>query len=199
MIPSSHSETISLGWRINKDRYGCESTPHEVQSEKELKWSAIVIWNNIKYFLNKASVFTPSYPLSSRSKPGVHQKDSEEPASGHEQKGSLSNISEEGISNVPWADPSDNSGHLRDKFKVLLSTFKPISDVNPYLLHCNINKINTKFNDFLNETIQIQLLKFLPLQHFVVINNSERMKIVQKYNFKDQSCEEDFVDVSRSR
>jgi len=56
--------------------------------------------------------------------------------------------------------------------------------------------MTNKFTDLLKESVEIQLLKFLPSQYFLLIGNQARIKIVFKHNFRDQSKEDDFTDLS---
>ena len=70
--------------------------------------------------------------------------------------------------------------------------------MNPNLLHTNAMAMTNRFVDVLKETVEIQLLKFLPSQYFLIVGNLRRIKIVLKHNFRDKSKEDDFTDLSQN-
>lgn len=76
--------------------------------------------------------------------------------------------------------------------------FRPIKGLNSNLLHTNVTKMTNKFTEYLKETVEIHVLKFLPSQYFLVQSNQQRSKILYKYNFRNQSIEEEYSDLSQN-
>jgi len=61
-----------------------------------------------------------------------------------------------------------------------------------------VTKTTNKFTEYLKETVEIHMLKFLPSQYILVFANPQRAKIMYNYNFRDQSKEDEYSDLSQN-
>jgi len=59
-------------------------------------------------------------------------------------------------------------------------------------------KLLNNFTEYLKQTVEIHLLKFLPSQFFLLTKSKGGIKIVYKYSFRDQSKEDDYTDISKN-
>lgn len=58
--------------------------------------------------------------------------------------------------------------------------------------------MTNKFTQVLKDTVEIQLLKFIPSQYMLVIGNHQRIKVMYQYSFRDQSKEDDYTDLTQN-
>lgn len=160
---------------------------YDRSGEREIKWAMITFWNNIKIIHQSLNY---SRSNSGNEAVGLPQVNLNEYDVHNQSVPSNESISIE----HDTVNPS-KLRQLNEEFSNLVKLFQPISDMNPNLINHNINRYSDKFSSNLKDTIEVQLLKFLPSQAFVVIGNFDYIKLLFGYNFRD-NLKSDCTDLS---
>lgn len=162
---------------------------HDKSGEKELKWTILTAWNNFQVLYKTAENIRISNTKTMSSIPQINID--EYP---NEQQ---SVPSDEDHSFNLGEQPYRTKRKLDDEFNYLVKLFQPVKGMNPNLLHSNINRFNDKFNTYLKDTVEVQLLKFLPSQFFIALSSQDHTKLVYDYNFRD-NLNNDHIDFSQN-
>jgi hypothetical protein len=179
----SHS-MILVGKSLNTNP---TSLKHDKHGDRELKWSILTIWHNFKVLHKSSQLPKQSNQNSNQSLPQL---------SVNEYINQQQSVPSDGSISIENESVTPNKLRQRnEKFNGLMKLFQPIKELNPNLLHKNINRFSDKFNSHLKDTTEIQLLKFLPSQFFLAVSNSEYTKLTYRYNFRDH-LKNDYSDFS---
>lgn len=148
-----------------KNPTGLRYFKNEKLGEKELKWSSLTIFSNFRVLHKTESKITSARYLNENS-------NDEKIAYPVEIERHVDGLSSEEEDEASEEDLRLNPSNLRnEKFTNLSRLFQTIRDLNPNLLHQNVIKLDEKFFSFLREEVEVQLLKFIPSQFFLVVGN----------------------------
>ena len=163
---------------------------HDKSGEKELKWTILTTWYNFQVLYKEAkNIVIAQNKTKLPAQDGSNNDDSDSDKNSPSDEDYLNLSSNQ--------SPTKLRQKLDDEYNSLAKLFQSFKSMNPNLLHSNINKFNDKFNTYLKETIEVQMIKFIPSQFFITLSNKDHTKLVYEYNFTD-NLNKEHVDLTHN-